>query len=99
MRQVNCRGAPPRGWRQCCFLLAYPMAEPPQLAKARSRMCVFCGVPDPSHDLLLVRLGVLGSGAVFILTPRQWLRRIKDRVTSHSAPSPTEQAEGHDTSK
>jgi hypothetical protein len=40
-------------------------------------MCILCGTPDPSHDLVLVRVAVLATGTGFILTPRQWLRRIR----------------------
>ena len=40
-------------------------------------MCVLCGTPDPSHDLLLVRLAVLSGGGGFILMPRRWIRRMR----------------------
>ena len=43
-------------------------------------MCVLCGTPDPSHDLVLMRVALLASGTGFILTPRRWLRRLKDTV-------------------
>jgi hypothetical protein len=39
-------------------------------------MCVLCGTPDPSHDLLLIRAAVLTVGAGGILAPRGWLRAV-----------------------
>ena len=39
-------------------------------------MCLLCGTPDPSHDLVLLRVAVLASGAGVILTPRAWLRNL-----------------------
>jgi hypothetical protein len=43
-------------------------------------MCVLCGAPDPSHDMMIVRGVVLAGGTGFILTPRTWLRQLKDAV-------------------
>lgn len=40
-------------------------------------MCVLCGTPDPSHDMLLLRAAVLAGGTGFILTPRKWLSQMK----------------------
>ena len=43
-------------------------------------MCVFCGTPDPSHDMLLLRAAVIASGSGFILTPRVWFRKMKNAL-------------------
>ena len=44
-------------------------------------MCVFCGTPEPSHDLLLFRAAVLTSGGAAILVPRGWLRAARRRLS------------------
>ena len=40
-------------------------------------MCVLCGTPDPSHDMLLLRAAILAGGTGFILTPRRWLTQVR----------------------
>jgi hypothetical protein len=39
-------------------------------------MCIVCGVPDPAHDVLWLRLVVLTTGTGLILAPRAWLGRV-----------------------
>lgn len=38
-------------------------------------MCAICGMPDPTHEQLIVRTALLvgGSGSLFV--PRAWLAR------------------------
>ena len=43
-------------------------------------MCILCGTPDPSHDMMLVRAAVLVGGTGFILAPRRWLADMKTRL-------------------
>ena len=49
-------------------------------------MCVLCGNPDASHDLLLLRVALLTSGSGFILLPRHWLRAAARRLARRPAP-------------
>ena len=50
-------------------------------------MCLLCGNPDASHDLLLLRVALLTSGSGFILLPRRWLRAAARRLARRPRPS------------
>ena len=43
-------------------------------------MCIICGTPDPNHDLLLLRAGVVTMGTGAILAPRSWLGAVGQRL-------------------
>lgn len=48
-------------------------------------MCIFCGTPDPSHDLLIMRAAVLTLGGGGILAPRRWKERLLGRAMAAAA--------------
>jgi hypothetical protein len=49
-------------------------------------MCLLCGTPDPSHDLMLLRAAMLTAGGGVILAPRE-LRRRLSRQLRRSVPA------------